>query len=142
MYSSPLLLPFPCYPHCISYMLTIKPRRPHILSSIVRITACGIFHAYSPNRVISSSTNSLPPLPPRFCRLTANSFGKEFVPLNLDKLDDFIVRGKVDASAPIDMRVLYEAGLVKNIKDGVKLLGRGPESFPHVVDIEVSKASQ
>ena len=45
-----------------------------------------------------------------------------FEPINLDKLKDFIMRGKIDSSQPIDMNILWRAGAVGKIEDGVKLL--------------------
>ena len=71
---------------------------------------------------LSARSRSSSPLPA--CRsLPRCSFAMEFEPLNLHKLQTFIERGKVDASQPIDMRVLLEAGVIGKPVDGVKLLG-------------------
>jgi large subunit ribosomal protein L15 len=54
-----------------------------------------------------------------------NPFAKEFAEVNLWRLEQAIAAGKLDASQPIDGDVLVKAGLVRRVKDGVKLLGKG-----------------
>jgi large subunit ribosomal protein L15 len=46
------------------------------------------------------------------------------IPVNLDRIQEAIDRGKIDPNLPITMKTLRNAGIVKNIKDGVKLLAR------------------
>ncbi len=48
-----------------------------------------------------------------------NIFRKEYAAINLDQLNSF------ENGAVIDVEVLKSSGLVKNIKHGVKILGRG-----------------
>ncbi len=48
-----------------------------------------------------------------------NIFHKEYAIVNLDDL------AKVDASAPVTPEMLKEKGLIRDMKDGVKVLGMG-----------------
>jgi hypothetical protein len=76
----------------------------------------------------------------------------QFVPLNLWRLQTFIQQGRIDASKPIDMKDLYDAKLVNNVKDGVKLLGgvanitfskqQGSKEFNTPINITISQASK
>jgi large subunit ribosomal protein L15 len=50
---------------------------------------------------------------------------KDFAEVNLWRLEQAIAAGKLDASAAIDADVLIKAGVVRRVKDGVKLLGKG-----------------
>ena len=54
-----------------------------------------------------------------------NPFAKEFAEVNLWRIEQAIAAGKLDAGQPIDAEVLVKAGLVRRVKDGVKLLGKG-----------------
>jgi large subunit ribosomal protein L15 len=47
----------------------------------------------------------------------------DYATVNVRQLQDFIERGKIDPSQPIDMRTLWQSGAVGRVKDGVKLLG-------------------
>lgn len=49
----------------------------------------------------------------------------EFVEVNLGRLQEAIDEKKVDAGKPIDAAVLKEAGVIRRIKDGIRLLGKG-----------------
>ncbi|WP_138379517.1 50S ribosomal protein L15 [Luteithermobacter gelatinilyticus] len=64
---------------------------------------------------------------------------KTFVPLNIGRLQEAIDAKKLDAKKPITIATLKEAGLVKNIRDGIRLLAKG--ELKAKVDIEVSGAS-
>lgn len=48
-----------------------------------------------------------------------NIFGKEYAEVNVESLNRF------DAGTVVTEQLLKEAGLVKQVKDGVKVLGRG-----------------
>ncbi len=48
-----------------------------------------------------------------------NIFGKEYAEVNVESLNRF------EAGTVVTEQVLKEAGLVKQVKDGVKVLGRG-----------------
>lgn len=67
-------------------------------------------------------------------------FAKEFVEINLGRLQAAIEAGKVDAGKTIDAAVLKAAGLVGNVRDGVRLLARG--ELKTKVTIEVVGASK
>ncbi|MCH9780339.1 MAG: 50S ribosomal protein L15 [Alphaproteobacteria bacterium] len=58
---------------------------------------------------------------------------------NIDRLQDAIARGKIDASATITDEVLINAGLASKAKAGVRLLARGEASM--ALTIEISSAS-
>ncbi|MBW2022205.1 MAG: 50S ribosomal protein L15 [Deltaproteobacteria bacterium] len=62
-----------------------------------------------------------------------NLFRSEYATLNVKDLDRF------EANTTVDVDVLRQAGLVKKVKDGVKLLGEGEIKKPLVV--KVHKAS-
>ncbi|MBW2083462.1 MAG: 50S ribosomal protein L15 [Deltaproteobacteria bacterium] len=62
-----------------------------------------------------------------------NLFRSEYATLNIKALDRF------EANTTVDVDVLRQAGLVKKVKDGVKLLGEGEIKKPLVV--KVHKAS-
>lgn len=61
--------------------------------------------------------------------------------VNLETLQKWIDDGRLDPKAPITLKELLDSRAVHGIKDGVKLLGRGAESFTHPITIEVSRAS-
>ena len=63
-----------------------------------------------------------------------NIFKKHYVPINVRDLERF------DPNADLDVEALRKAGLVKKVKDGVKLLGEGEISHP--VTIKVHKVSK
>ncbi|GAA5881931.1 hypothetical protein JCM1840_005418 [Sporobolomyces johnsonii] len=72
-----------------------------------------------------------------------NPMKQDLVPLNLDRLQNWIDRGLIDPSQPITMRELLASRCVSRVKEGVKLLGDGAEYFktPNL-HVTVSKASQ
>ena len=63
-----------------------------------------------------------------------NIFKKEYALINIRDLSGF------DPNSTLDIEVLENAGLVRKVKDGVKLLGDGEISHPLVV--KVHKASK
>jgi large subunit ribosomal protein L15 len=54
-----------------------------------------------------------------------NPFAKEFAEVNLWRIEQAIAAGKLDAGQPIDAEALVKAGVLRRVKDGVKLLGKG-----------------
>ena len=54
-----------------------------------------------------------------------NIFRKNFVEVNLGKLQAAIDAGKLDASKPVDMAALLGAGVISKPRDGVRILGKG-----------------
>ncbi|WP_397401983.1 50S ribosomal protein L15 [Phenylobacterium sp.] len=49
----------------------------------------------------------------------------DFAEVNLWRLEQAIAAGKLDGKAPIDADVLVKAGVIRRVKDGVKLLAKG-----------------
>lgn len=54
-----------------------------------------------------------------------NIFGLKFAEINLGTIQKAIDAKALDASKEINGVTLMEAGLIKNVKDGVRLLGKG-----------------
>jgi large subunit ribosomal protein L15 len=52
-----------------------------------------------------------------------NIFRKEFVEVGLDRIVQAIEAGRLDAAQTIDAEALRAAGIVRRLKDGVRLLG-------------------
>jgi large subunit ribosomal protein L15 len=50
---------------------------------------------------------------------------KHFAEVNLWRIEQAIAAGKLDAKAAIDAEVLLKAGVIRRVRDGVKLLGKG-----------------
>ncbi len=69
-----------------------------------------------------------------------NLFRKNFVVVNLGRLQAAIDDGKLDAKKPIDAAALVGAGLVTNPRDGVRLLAKG--DLKAKVSISVAGASK
>ena len=69
-----------------------------------------------------------------------NIFALEFNEVNLGRLQAAIDAGRLDASQPVDMVVLRKAGMFKQPRDGVRLLGKGELSAK--IDITVSGATK
>jgi large subunit ribosomal protein L15 len=69
-----------------------------------------------------------------------NIFRTEYATVNLDRLQIAIDAGKIDAEKPVTAEALIEAGVVRRVKDGVKLLGSG--EIKAKVAIEVTAASK
>ncbi len=69
-----------------------------------------------------------------------NIFSKNFVVVNLNRLQAAIDAGRLDPKKPIDMTALQGAGLINNPRDGVRLLAKG--ELKTKVDITVSGASK
>jgi len=69
-----------------------------------------------------------------------NIFRKDFVAINLDRLQTAIDAGKLDPKKPVDAAALQAAGVFKNTRDGVRLLAKG--ALKTKVDITVAGASK
>jgi len=70
-----------------------------------------------------------------------NVFKRDYAELNLSRLKDFILTGRIDPTQVITMKVLKDSKCVKRIKHGVKLLGRGESTWNLPVNIEVSQVT-
>ena len=69
-----------------------------------------------------------------------NIFRKRYVELNIGRLQQAIDDGRVDAKKTITGQSLVEAGLLRRVHDGVRLLAKGAISAN--VTIEVAGASK
>jgi large subunit ribosomal protein L15 len=54
-----------------------------------------------------------------------NIFAKDFNEVNIGRVQSAIDDGKLDAKAPITVQALLAAGLIRRVRDGVRLLGQG-----------------
>ena len=54
-----------------------------------------------------------------------NPFRKEYALVNLGTLQSAIEAGKLEAGKPVDAAALQAAGIVRHLRDGVRLLGKG-----------------
>ena len=70
-----------------------------------------------------------------------NIFGKDFAIVNVGRLQTAIDAGKIDAGKPIDATVLKEAGVIRRVKDGVRILGGGELSAKVSLDVAGASAS-
>ena len=81
---------------------------------------------------------------PIYMRLPKRGFkarnSKTHAWLNLGRLAAAIEAGKIDAKKPITEEVLVESGVIRRVKDGVRLLAKG--DAPKKVDITVTGASK
>jgi len=68
-----------------------------------------------------------------------NPFAKDLAEVNFWRLEQAIAAGKLDAAKPIDAAALVAAGVVRRMKDGVRLLGKG--ELTSKLDITVYSAS-
>jgi large subunit ribosomal protein L15 len=69
-----------------------------------------------------------------------NTFAKDYVEVNLDKLQQAVDAGKLDGAKPVDAAAIREAGIVKQTRDGVRVLGRG--ELTAKLDLQVAGASK
>lgn len=72
-----------------------------------------------------------------------NIFRKEFEAVNLDRLQQAIDKGRLDAAKPVTADALRAAGLVRGNRDGVRLLARGELKAKLEIAVDgASKAAQ
>jgi large subunit ribosomal protein L15 len=69
-----------------------------------------------------------------------NLFRKNYQVVNLGRLQQAIDAGKLDAKNPIGEAELVAAGIVRRLRDGVRLLAKG--ELTAKVDLTISGASQ
>ncbi len=81
---------------------------------------------------------------PLYMRLPKRGFNninrKRHAVVNLGLLQKFIDAGKIDPKQPITEAVLVESGLVRRVRDGVRVLAKG--EFKAKVDLRVTGASK
>ena len=69
-------------------------------------------------------------------------FRKEYVPINLDRLQAAVDAGRLDPAETVDVAALQRAGLVGKPRDGVRLLARGELRAAHTIQVAgASKAA-
>ncbi|KAK7736237.1 YmL10 [Cytospora paraplurivora] len=66
---------------------------------------------------------------------------EDLAEVNLDRLQDWIDQGRLDATKQITPKEIIQSGLIGRAKDGIKLLSRGSCNFHTPIDILVSRAS-
>jgi len=64
-----------------------------------------------------------------------NIFRKDFVEVGLDRIEAAIVAERLDASKTIDTEALKAAGIVKNARDGIRLLGGAEPTRKLTIDV-------
>lgn len=69
-----------------------------------------------------------------------NVFRKKYRVVNVGRLQQAVDAGKLDASAPVTESALAEAGVIKSVRDGVRLLAKGEIKVS--LAVEVTGASQ
>lgn len=69
-------------------------------------------------------------------------FALTMSPVNLDTIQAWIDKGRLDPSQPITLKELNKSRCIHGIKDGVKLLARGKEELTSKINIVVSQASE
>lgn len=81
---------------------------------------------------------------PLYMRLPKRGFNninaKRHAVVNLGLLQKFIDAKKIDAKKPITEETLVESGLVRRVRDGVRILAKG--EFSAKVDLSVTGASK
>eukprot|EP00262_Sarcandra_glabra_P001754 TRINITY_DN118_c0_g1_i4.p1 TRINITY_DN118_c0_g1~~TRINITY_DN118_c0_g1_i4.p1 ORF type:complete len:291 (+),score=46.71 TRINITY_DN118_c0_g1_i4:223-1095(+) len=71
-----------------------------------------------------------------------NPFSLTFQPVGLGKIAKLINSGHIDSSELITMKTLKDTGAIgKQIKDGVRLMGRGAEQIIWPIHLEVSRVT-
>ncbi|KAH7861775.1 hypothetical protein Vadar_030776 [Vaccinium darrowii] len=71
-----------------------------------------------------------------------NPFSLTFQPVGLGKIAKLINAGKIDSSELITMKTLKDTGAIgKQIRDGVRLMGRGSEHIKWPIHLEVSRVT-
>lgn len=68
-----------------------------------------------------------------------NPFRQDFNTVNIGRIQTAIDAGKLDKGAKIDAAALVAAGVIRRVKDGVRLLGNG--ELTAKLDIEVAGVS-
>lgn len=69
-----------------------------------------------------------------------NIFAKDYNVVSLGRVQQAIDAGKLDAAAPVTVEALKAAGIVKRVRDGVRLLSDGELSA--AVTFEIAGASK
>ena len=54
-----------------------------------------------------------------------NIFRRNYVEVNLGRIQSAVDAGKLDSKKPVDAAMLVEAGVISKARDGVRILGKG-----------------
>ena len=104
------------------------------MSSEPAIAVRGVSKRYRIGHLAKATT-----LAERVTQALRNPFAKDLAEVNFWRLEQAIAAGKLDAKKPIDGSVLVAAGVVRRVKDGVRLLAKG--ELTTKLDITVFSAS-
>ena len=69
-----------------------------------------------------------------------NIFRKDYVEVNIGRIQTAIDAGKLDRKKPVDAAVLVEAGVISKARDGVRILAKG--ELKAKVELHAAGASQ
>jgi large subunit ribosomal protein L15 len=69
-----------------------------------------------------------------------NIFRKNYVEVNLGRIQSAVDAGKLDSKKPVDAAMLVEAGVISKARDGVRILGKG--DLKAKVEIHAAGASK
>jgi large subunit ribosomal protein L15 len=69
-----------------------------------------------------------------------NIFAKKFAEVSLDRIQSAIDAGKLDAGQPITAEALKAAGVIRRIRDGVRILGGGELTSKVTLDVAGASA--
>ena len=69
-----------------------------------------------------------------------NIFRKQFAAVNIGRLQAAVDAGKLDPAKPISTATMVEAGIVNQLRDGVRLLGKGELSAKLTIEVEWASA--
>ena len=69
-----------------------------------------------------------------------NIFRKNYVEVNLGRIQSAVDTGKLDSKKPVDAAMLVEAGVISKARDGVRILGKG--NLKAKVEIHAAGASK
>ena len=72
-----------------------------------------------------------------------NVFRKDYVEVNLGRLQSAIDAGKLDVGKPVDSAALLTAGVISKVRDGVRILAKGasPSKKVEIHAVGASKAA-
>ena len=69
-----------------------------------------------------------------------NIFRKDYAEISLARLQAAVDAKKLDVSAPVTAEVIQAAGLIRRVKDGVRVLGNG--ELTAKIDLSVAGATK
>jgi large subunit ribosomal protein L15 len=69
-----------------------------------------------------------------------NATGKDYTIVSLERLEAAVAAGKLDSSQPVTAEALAKAGVIRRVKDGVRILGDG--EIRTKLSLEVAGASK